>query len=149
MIDAPDLASAIASAPVFESLGLPEIRAILSRFEEQSFNAGHRVTLEGYRGAEFYLIISGSATVAIDGSPVARLGVGDFFGEIAVLSDGFRSATVTADAPLRCFVLNNNALEQLLVEHPRLGLNLLHEVVARLKDAGSRPPHMKVLSTLS
>ncbi|MBV8194766.1 MAG: cyclic nucleotide-binding domain-containing protein [Candidatus Dormibacteraeota bacterium] len=129
----------LASSPVFEGLRSHEVDAILGAFHEQSFNAGHRVTLEGFRGSEFYLIASGTAAVDAGGRAVARLAAGDFFGEMALLGDGMRSATVVAETPMRCLVLPNNTLEQLLVAHPRLGLNLLREVVARLKDTTERP----------
>ena len=91
----------------------------------RAFNAGHRITLEGLRGSEFYVIARGRARVVADGRRVAELGPGDFFGELAVLGDGMRSATVEAETPLRCLVLPNNGLEELLVRHPRLGVKRL------------------------
>ena len=133
-----DTVTQLASAPLFEGIDKAEVSQILEEFDEQSFNAGHRITLEGYRGSDFYLLARGSAEVTVEGRRVADLGPGDFFGELAVLGDGTRTATVSAETPIRCLVLHNNGLEQLLVTHPRLGLNLLREVVARSRP-GTKP----------
>lgn len=126
-----------AASPLFDGLAEAEVREVLDAFDTQSFNAGHRVTLEGFHGRDFYVIVQGRAGVSVGSERVAELGPGDFFGEAAVLSDGLRSATVTAETPLRCLVLTDDALERLLIAHPRVGINLLREVLARF--AGSEP----------
>ena len=125
-----------ASSPLFDELSEAEVDDVLGAFDTQSFNAGHRVTLEGFRGREFYLIVEGHAAVTVGGRRVAQLGPGDFFGEVAVLRDGLRSATVTAETKLRCLVLSNDSLETLLVAHPRVGVNMLREVLGRFPEAG-------------
>lgn len=130
---APD--GALDTAPLFDGLESDEVGQILASFDQQHFNAGHRVTLEGFRGREFYLIAGGTAEVTIEGRRVAGLGPGDFFGEVAVLSDGLRSATVTATTPLSCLVLSDDGLERLLVEHPRLSVNMLRAVATRFSAA--------------
>jgi CRP-like cAMP-binding protein len=133
---------------LFDGLTPAEVHAVLGAFDEQSFNAGHRVTLEGFRGREFYLITQGTAAVSIGDRRVAELGPGDFFGEVAVLGDGLRSATVTAATPLRCLVLSDDGLERLLVDHPRLGLNMLREVVTRFADGNPKPAtHLDAVSS--
>lgn len=126
-----------ARSPLFDELTDTEIANVLGAFDTQSFNAGHRVTLEGFRGREFYLIVEGQAAVSVGGRRVAELGPGDFFGEVAVLRDGLRSATVTAETKLRCLVLSDDSLEQLLVAHPRVGVNMLREVLGRFPEAGN------------
>ena len=136
----PSRAEGPASSPLFDELSDAEVDDVLGAFDTQSFNAGHRVTLEGFRGREFYLIVEGRAVVTVGGRGVAELGPGDFFGEVAVLRDGLRSATVTAATRLRCLVLSNDSLEQLLVAHPRVGLNMLREVLGRFPEAGDRSP---------
>jgi len=134
-----EIVEAVADAPLFSHIPRHETVEILGTFDEQSFSPGHRVTLEGLRGSDFYVIANGQAGVFADGRRVAELGPGDCFGEMAVLSDGMRSATVTAETPLRCLVLSNDGLEKLLVQHPRLGVNLLRVVVARLRQLADRP----------
>ena len=136
------------SSPLFDELSGAEIADVLGAFDTQSFNAGHRVTLEGFRGREFYLIVEGRAAVTVSGRRVAELGPGDFFGEVAVLRDGLRSATVTAETPLRCLVLSDESLEQLLVAHPRVGVNMLREVLGRFPEAGeAREARARALTT--
>ena len=122
------------SSPLFDELSHAEVDDVLRAFDTQSFNPGHRVTLEGFRGREFYLIVEGRAAVSVGTRRVAELGPGDFFGEVAVLRDGLRSATVTAETRLRCLVLSDDSLERLLVAHPRVGVNMLREVLGRFPE---------------
>jgi CRP-like cAMP-binding protein len=124
----------VLASPLFAGLDRAEIVEILDHFDEQSFNAGHSITLEGYRGSDFYIIAGGRAAVTVDGAPVATLNPGDYFGEMAVLGDGARMATVNAETPLRCLVLPNNGLEAVIAAHPHVGVNLLHQVVVRFQD---------------
>jgi len=113
--------------------------AILTPFDEERFDAHHRVTLQGLRGSDFYVITRGEARVLVDGAAVARLGPGDFFGEVGVLSDGLRTATVEAETPLTVLALPNRGLEDLLVRHPQLSVNLLRQVLVRFRVVSSRP----------
>lgn len=137
------LEEGLAASPLLAGLPAEEAADVIAAFDAQTFNLGHRVTLEGYRGREFYVIVSGRAAVTVGGRRVAELGPGDFFGEVAVLREGLRSATVTAETPLRTLVLSDGALMQLLEAHPRLGINMLREVLARFTDtpAPARPAH--------
>ena len=134
--------SAFEDSPLFEGMGDAEVRTILAEFDEVRFPSGRRVVLEGLRGSDFFLVVSGAAAVLVDGWRVATLGPGDFFGEMAILGDGLRTASVRAQTPLHCLVLPNGKLERLLLEHPALSLNLLHALVGRFANVGSRrqPP---------
>jgi CRP-like cAMP-binding protein len=139
----------VGDSPLFAGIDPVEVTQILNEFDEQSFNRGHRITLEGLRGSDFFVIADGQARVTIEGWKVASLGQGDFFGEIAVLSNGPRFATVAAETPLRCLVLPNGGLERLLIEHPQVGINLLRVVVGRFQDLTGRndPPRLKLASS--
>ena len=132
----------VVGAPLFRDIGPAEAAEILDAFDEQSFNRGHRITIEGMQGSEFYVIADGKARVTVDGWKVAALGPGDFFGELAVLGDVARVATVAAETPLRCLVLPNGKLEQMLKAHPQFGINLLHTVAGRFRDLTRRPQVM-------
>ncbi|MBV8300684.1 MAG: cyclic nucleotide-binding domain-containing protein [Candidatus Dormibacteraeota bacterium] len=131
----------LCAAPLFAGMDRREVREVAGRFDEESFNAGHRITLEGMRGADFFIITSGIAEVSLDRRWVATLRAGDFFGELGVLGNGLRFATVSAETPLRCLVLPNHGLEELILHHPTLSRNLLREVVARLQDLATKRPH--------
>jgi CRP-like cAMP-binding protein len=137
-----ETASALVDAPIFAGVDLAEIRDILDSFEEVRFPTGRRVLLEGLRGSDFFLLVTGKASVLIDGWRVATLGPGDFFGEMAILGAGLRTASVRAETPLHCLVLPNGKLEQLLLDHPKLSLGLLHSLVGRFAavSAGQQPP---------
>jgi CRP-like cAMP-binding protein len=128
-----DRSSALLGAPVFEGMSRAEIAAALSQFDEVRYPSGRRIVLEGLQGREFFLIVVGAAEVLVDGRHVAKLGPGDYFGEIAVLGDGMRSATVRAETPLLCLVLPNDKLEALILGHPQLGINLIRSVIGRLR----------------
>jgi CRP-like cAMP-binding protein len=85
--------------------------------EIQDFTNGQVVFREGDHGDRFYVIESGSASVTIDGRPVRELGPGDFFGEIALLTDVPRTATVTATAPLTVRTVEREAFLTAVTGH--------------------------------
>lgn len=129
---------ALLDAPMFQAVHREEIVGILDHFDEERFDAHHRVTLQGLRGSDFYVITQGRAAVLVDGAEVAELGPGDFFGEVGVLGDGLRTATVEARTPLTVLVLPHRGLENLLVAHPQLSVNLLREVLERFRTVSAR-----------
>jgi CRP-like cAMP-binding protein len=140
-IVARELASSLADAPLFAGMARQEIVRALASFDEARYPSGRRVLVEGLRGSDFFLIVTGTVAVAIDGWRVATLGPGDFFGEMAVLGAGLRTASVRAETPLHCLVLPNGRLEGLLLDHPQLGINVLHALVSRFTDlTGRRQP---------
>ncbi len=138
---ATDRAAALAGAPLFDGFADEEVARALAEFDDVRYPSGGRIVLEGLRGSDFFLIVTGSAAVLVDGWRVATLGPGDFFGEIAILGDGLRSASVRAETPLHCLVLPNGKLERLILDHPQLGMNLIHTVIGRYQAvAGRRQP---------
>jgi CRP-like cAMP-binding protein len=141
-------ASALSDAPLFEGCDQDTIVRALMDFDEVRFPTGHRVVLEGLRGSDFFLVVAGEASVLVDGWRVATLGPGDFFGEIAILGDGLRSASVRAETPLHCLVLPNGKLERLILDHPQLGINLIRTVIERYQGvAGRRQPPASELAS--
>jgi CRP-like cAMP-binding protein len=143
-----DVEAALAGAPLFEGMSGDDIAAALAEFHECRFPGGRRIVLEGLRGSDFFIVVAGSAAVLVDGWRVATLEAGDFFGEIAVLGDGLRSASVRAETPLRCVVLPNGKLEGMMLAHPQLGLNLIRTVIGRfLEVAGGRQPPASELAS--
>ncbi len=110
----------LAVLPLFEQLGEEERKAIAPWFEVQATSPGVRLTGEGASGYSFYVISDGTASVTIDGVEVNALGPGDFFGELAILGDGRRTATVTTTTPTRLLVLFGTEFRQLQQERPEL-----------------------------
>jgi len=91
--------------PLFSGLDPRELETISRTVHERTFNAGDTVAEEGQGGVGFFVIKSGEAKVSVGGDEVRRLGPGDYFGEIALISEGSRTATVTAESELQCYGL--------------------------------------------
>ena len=130
-----DVIGLLTASPLFAGIGRGELRQIADQLEEQHYLAGHRILTEGMSGIEFFLVVEGEAAVESGGRTVATLGPGDFFGEVAALDHGPRTATVRATSALRCLTLPNGALMGFLLEHPRFALAMLHASVRRFKAA--------------
>ena len=92
--------AALQRVPLFSDLNADEVQQIALLFKERHFVAGETVVKEGADGAAFFLIESGDAAVSVAGKERANLGPGDHFGEIALIDEGVRSATITATSEL-------------------------------------------------
>ncbi len=130
-----DVVALLAASPLFAGLDAGELQRIAGRFDEQHYLAGNRIVTEGMEGVEFFLVIDGDAAIEAGGRGVARLGAGDFFGEVAALDGGPRTATVRAISALRCLTLPDGALRGFLLDHPRFAVAMLHASVRRFKAA--------------
>jgi CRP/FNR family transcriptional regulator, cyclic AMP receptor protein len=95
----------IAGVPLFQGLEKKELEDVARTVHERTFNPGDTVAQEGQGGVGFFVIKDGVAKVTIAGDEVRRLGPGDYFGEIALITEGARTATVTAESELRCYGL--------------------------------------------
>jgi CRP-like cAMP-binding protein len=84
-------------------------------------------------GMEFFIILEGTAEVVHEGKVTARLQAGDFFGEVAVLDGGPRTASVRATERLRCLGLPNGSFRQVLLDYPLMAVNLLPQVIRRFR----------------
>jgi CRP-like cAMP-binding protein len=105
---------------------------------DSRFNEGEVITTEGRSGVGFFLIEDGNATVSLRGEIVRTLGPGDHFGEIALIDEGPRSATVTASTDLRCRGLAAWEFKSFVQEHPEVAWPLLETLASRLRDAEER-----------
>ena len=106
--------------------------------DEVDVPAGKVLMRQGESGSDMMVLISGSVAIERDGARVNTLGAGDFFGEIALVDGGPRTATVLAETPIEWLVLDQAALRAAIDEVPGLGWHLLHSVAARLDQAGKR-----------
>ena len=125
----------MASVPLFAELSRRELEPIARLFKERRFVAGETVAKEGSGGAAFFVIGAGDATVTIRGTERATLSTGDYFGEIALIDEGARTATITAATDLVCYGLTLWDFRPLVERHPTIGWKLLQSLAKRLRDA--------------
>jgi CRP-like cAMP-binding protein len=125
----------LAQLALFADLRWPELEAVAHTFEEEVFAEGQRAIRQGISGSAFYIVLEGEAAVLVDGDERARLGRGDFFGEISALTGDVPTADIRAETMLRCLMLPGAQLEAFLLEHPMVMLRMLHAEARRVRDA--------------
>jgi phosphoenolpyruvate synthase/pyruvate phosphate dikinase len=128
-------AEVIGQVPFFTGLSDRDKTQIASMFKERTFAAGETIIKEGVGAAAFFVIESGEATVSIRGKPIRKLGRGDYFGEIALIDEGTRSATVTASADVVCHGLTYWEFRPLVQANATIAWNLLQTLAKRLRTA--------------
>jgi len=126
---------ALRRVPLFAGLDDNELAQVALLFKERHFDAGDTVVMEGSDGAAFFLIESGEASVAVRGSERANLGPGDHFGEIALIDEGVRSATIAATTDLVCYGLTLWEFRPLVVDNGEIGWKLLQSLSKKLRSA--------------
>jgi CRP-like cAMP-binding protein len=127
--------AALQRVPLFADLSESEVQQIALLFKERHFSQGETVVKEGSDGAAFFLIESGAATVSVAGSTRDDLKPGDYFGEIALIDEGVRSATITATSDLVCYGLTFWEFRPLLLENAAISLKLLQSLAKKLRSA--------------
>jgi pyruvate,water dikinase len=125
----------IERVPLFANMSPRDIAGIAALFKERRFVAGETITKEGAGGAAFFVIESGQATVSVGGRERASLAEGDYFGEIALIDEGARSATVTANTDLVCYGLTYWEFRPLVQQNATIAWNLLQTLARRLRTA--------------
>jgi CRP-like cAMP-binding protein len=130
-----EIADALAGMTLFADLTTPQLLGVASQFEESFFPEGARILRQGLSGSAFYVILDGDASVVVDGTQRARLGRGEFFGEVSILLGEPPTADIVALRPLRCLALPGSAVETFLVDHPRVLYRMLQSQSRRLRNA--------------
>ncbi|HEV3056315.1 MAG TPA: PEP/pyruvate-binding domain-containing protein, partial [Solirubrobacteraceae bacterium] len=125
----------IERVPFFANMSPRDVEGIAALFKERRFAVGDTVTKEGAGGAAFFVIESGEATVSIGGRPRATLTSGDYFGEVALIDEGARSATITANTELVCYGLTYWEFRPLVQHNATIAWNLLQTLAKRLRTA--------------
>lgn len=123
--------------PIFAHCSNDELRAIDALADPIDVEAGRVLTREGELGHEFIVMVTGAAEVTRNGEHVAYLSAGDHFGELAILSDRPRNATITVTEPSRIEVIERRGFRTLLEDTPSLALSLLMSVADRLSEIES------------
>jgi CRP-like cAMP-binding protein len=122
----------IAGVPLFSRCSKRELSQIGTLADEIELPEGTVAVREGGYGQEFFVLVSGTAEVTKKGKVVAKLGPGDWFGEIALLHNAPRNATVTATSPLAALVVSHRDFSSLLATSPQIQSKILQALAERL-----------------
>jgi CRP/FNR family transcriptional regulator, cyclic AMP receptor protein len=130
----PQLVTFVKAVPIFSSCTQKELKGIATSGKEVSFETGRVICKEGDTGVGLHIILEGEVKVLVGGRTRRRLGPGAFFGEIALLDGGPRSASVVAESPVRTFAITSWNFRSVLKEHPSMPVKMLEEVCKRLRE---------------
>ena len=130
---------ALKGVPLFEGLSRRELIQLERICEDLEVEPGKVLCKEGQVGHEFFVIVDGNVRVTRKGRRVATLTRGDFLGEIALVTEMPRTATVTADTPVRLFVLTRREFHALLDKNPKVERKVLRALARRLAETSSDP----------
>jgi CRP/FNR family transcriptional regulator, cyclic AMP receptor protein len=122
----------IKRAPLFWNCSKRELEQIAQLADEIDLNEGKEMTRQGERGREFFVLLDGEADVIKDGRTINQLSGGDFFGEIALVADTPRTATVKATAPIQALVITDRSFRRLMKDQPEIQGKVLAALAARL-----------------
>src|SRR5262245_17547878 len=121
--------------PLFTGLSSEQLARVARSFEQRSVSPGTRLALEGASGYSFFVIESGTVDVDRGGQKLETLGVGDFFGEAAILTGGRRNATVTASSDVKLLVMFGTAFRVLESELPEVAAQIEQKMAERATRA--------------
>ncbi|HEY3187965.1 MAG TPA: cyclic nucleotide-binding domain-containing protein [Solirubrobacteraceae bacterium] len=129
--------------PLLEGVDEDELAELAERFRERLYDRGSPVVSKGSAGAGFFIIAEGEATVGTGGRATGHLSKNDFFGEVALIDGGRRSADITADTNMRCWGISKNEFRTFVKGHPDVAWAMLEVLAARLR-AAERPAPVAV-----
>lgn len=130
-------AAKLKAVPLFAHCDNKQIDFIATQVEEMDFPAGRVLCSEGSYGGDFFILESGSADVTRAGKKIATMKPGDFFGEIALVDGGKRTATVTTSAPSRAFVLGPRQFQNVLHQNVEVIHSVMKALASRVREAGA------------
>jgi CRP/FNR family cyclic AMP-dependent transcriptional regulator len=122
----------IRHVPLFAECSKKELRQIAGLADEIDFKAGKVLIHEGRPGREFFVLVEGQVEVSRGGKPIDTMQGGDFFGEVALVSDHPRNATVTATTPVDLLVITDRSFRTLLADSPDIQRKVLTALADRL-----------------
>jgi CRP/FNR family cyclic AMP-dependent transcriptional regulator len=124
--------------PLFHDLEGRELQTLAQSFKERTFEAGHNVATEGSGGVGFFVIGEGEAAVTVHGEERATLHAGQYFGEVALIDEGSRTATIVAKTDLTCYGLTAWEFRPLVESNGKIAWKLLQTLARRLRESEQR-----------
>jgi CRP/FNR family transcriptional regulator, cyclic AMP receptor protein len=131
----------LSGVSLFSACSRGELGRIASLVDQLEVPKGKVLAREGDPGWEFFVVCEGRAEVTKRGRTVSSLGRGSFFGEMSLLDEGPRSATVTAETEMQLLVLTSRSFSALIAENPAVSRKLLRGMAERLRGAETDPTH--------
>jgi CRP-like cAMP-binding protein len=117
---------------LFAGLTRPQLERIAHTYDEDMFGEGQRVLRKGMSGSGLYVILDGEARVTLGERELARLGRGEFFGDVSALLDTPPVSDIVAATALRCLVVPREEVERFLLDHPSIAVRMLKVSLERL-----------------
>jgi CRP-like cAMP-binding protein len=128
----------LARVPLFAGLEQRDLERIADSFKERKYKAGDTIAGEGQSGAGFFIIGDGTAKVSVQGEERGTLGPGDYFGEIALLDEGARTATVQADSDMTSYAMTFWEFRPIVETDARIAWKLVQALAHKLREADAR-----------
>jgi CRP/FNR family transcriptional regulator, cyclic AMP receptor protein len=128
----------IKQVPLFSDLDKRDLQGLASSMKERVFEEGDTIASEGQSGVGFFIIEEGEATITVKGEERATLRHGDYFGEVALIDDGARTATITAKTPLKCYGITSWEFKPLVEQNADLAWKMLQSMAKMLRASEKR-----------
>jgi CRP-like cAMP-binding protein len=125
----------LAEVPLFSTCSQRELREIAKLGTPIEVDEGRVLTKQGAPGREFFLVLDGKADCAVRGRRVAVFGPGDYFGELALIEGGTRTATVTATSPMELLVLSTTEFASLIRSSSSIAIKMLTALARRVRES--------------
>ena len=131
-------ASMLADVPLFAGLSRRQLRRVATAAEEVRYNERAVIFLQDDAAVHLYVIVEGTVRVFRGYTPSARaikrFGPGEFFGDLAVLNGGRRTASAVAETPVTCIRVSRSNLDSMLKKHPDIAVRVVHTLAARMGE---------------
>ena len=131
-------AETLQKVPLFAGMESRDLERIADTFKERKYSAGDTIAGEGQGAAGFFVIAEGTAKVAVRDTDRGNLGPGDYFGEIALIDEGARTATVTAETDMTCYAMTLWEFRPIVETDARIAWKLVQALAHKLREAETR-----------
>ena len=131
----------LAGCPLFRGIDAEGLSHLAEVATAVDFPPNHVIARQGDIGTGFFVVVDGSVRVVRDGTVIAHLGPGEFFGELSVLDRLPRNASVLSDTATSCLALASWDFEKVLLDQPQLTLHILRGVATRLREVTESTRH--------